>query len=220
MVALYEFPFTRKGLPPRLDHRRRFWRSYLNPAASRLFAGDETAALQALREAAYSGRVWRQRTGHFGPFSDYTYPEFPVPAAATTAGGGTQRLDELMALMERFHEVCQADNCDWRLLVALSPLRGQMTNPTAYEQKLHLAIEKQIQFEDLNNLGFDLADRYGRYQDAADLLVRAVELQPDNYYCEDSLGWALFKIGRFTGRTHQGRAVHRSDGRVLVERAE
>ena len=48
----------------------------------------------------------------------------------------------------------------------------------------------------LNYLGYSYADRGLNIEEAVSLTQRAVALKPDNGYYIDSLGWALFKMGR------------------------
>lgn len=48
----------------------------------------------------------------------------------------------------------------------------------------------------LNYLGYSYADRGINIQKALELTKRAVALKPENGYYVDSLGWALFKMGR------------------------
>ncbi len=48
----------------------------------------------------------------------------------------------------------------------------------------------------LNYLGYSYADRGMNIDEAVTLTQRAVALKPDNGYYIDSLGWALFKMGR------------------------
>ena len=48
----------------------------------------------------------------------------------------------------------------------------------------------------LNYLGYSYADRGVNIEQAVALTQRAVALKPNNGYYFDSLGWALFKIGR------------------------
>ncbi|MFT5173960.1 MAG: tetratricopeptide (TPR) repeat protein [Gammaproteobacteria bacterium] len=48
----------------------------------------------------------------------------------------------------------------------------------------------------INALGYTLADRTQRYDEAYVLIKRAVELKPDDHYVVDSLGWVLFRLGR------------------------
>lgn len=64
----------------------------------------------------------------------------------------------------------------------------------------------------LNALGFTLADRTDRYQEAHDLIVRALAQRPDDYYIQDSMGWVLFRLGRLPeALEHLRRAAAQSD---------
>lgn len=48
----------------------------------------------------------------------------------------------------------------------------------------------------LNALGYTLADRTGRYQEALELIQRALDLRPDDPAIIDSMGWVLYRLGR------------------------
>ena len=48
----------------------------------------------------------------------------------------------------------------------------------------------------LNALGYTLADRTDRYQEAYDLIKHALSLEPNSYYFLDSMGWVLYRLGR------------------------
>lgn len=48
----------------------------------------------------------------------------------------------------------------------------------------------------LNALGYTLADRTERYDEALELITRAHELQPEEPAILDSMGWVLFRLGR------------------------
>jgi len=48
----------------------------------------------------------------------------------------------------------------------------------------------------LNALGYTLADRTNRYQEALELIARAVAAEPDNAAFVDSYGWVLYRLGR------------------------
>ncbi len=50
----------------------------------------------------------------------------------------------------------------------------------------------------LNYLGYSLADRGLKLDDALDLIRRALVVEPSNPAYRDSLGWVLFKLGRST----------------------
>ena len=49
----------------------------------------------------------------------------------------------------------------------------------------------------LNALGYTLADRTTRYDEAKALVARALELQPDEPAILDSMGWVLFRTGQY-----------------------
>ena len=48
----------------------------------------------------------------------------------------------------------------------------------------------------LNALGYTLADRGERLDDAYDYIKRAYELSPGDFYILDSMGWVLYRLGR------------------------
>lgn len=48
----------------------------------------------------------------------------------------------------------------------------------------------------LNALGYTLADRTDRFEEAYELIIRAYEQQPDDAAIIDSYGWVLFRLGR------------------------
>ncbi|GAA6141715.1 tetratricopeptide repeat protein [Hydrogenophaga sp. 5NK40-0174] len=47
-----------------------------------------------------------------------------------------------------------------------------------------------------NALGYSLADRNERLDEARDLIQKALELAPDDAYIQDSMGWVLFRMGK------------------------
>jgi tetratricopeptide (TPR) repeat protein len=48
-----------------------------------------------------------------------------------------------------------------------------------------------------NALGYTLADRSERLDEALQLIEKALKLAPDDYFIMDSLGWAHYRMGRF-----------------------
>ncbi|MES2606182.1 MAG: tetratricopeptide repeat protein [Pseudomonadota bacterium] len=48
-----------------------------------------------------------------------------------------------------------------------------------------------------NSLGYTLADRTDRYQEAYDLIAKAAELAPNDPAIIDSLGWVQYKLGMY-----------------------
>ncbi len=49
----------------------------------------------------------------------------------------------------------------------------------------------------LNALGYTLADRTDRYDEAYRYIKRAVELEPEDAAILDSMGWVLYRLGRY-----------------------
>ena len=49
----------------------------------------------------------------------------------------------------------------------------------------------------LNALGYTLVDRTSRAQEGYALIERALKLSPDDPFIQDSMGWALYRMGRF-----------------------
>ena len=48
----------------------------------------------------------------------------------------------------------------------------------------------------LNALGYTLADRTDRHQEALRYISRALEQRPDDPAVMDSMGWVLYRLGR------------------------
>lgn len=48
----------------------------------------------------------------------------------------------------------------------------------------------------LNALGYTLADRTDRYEEAYGYIKRAYDISPGDFYILDSLGWVLYRMGR------------------------
>ncbi|WP_323037526.1 tetratricopeptide repeat protein [Pararhodobacter sp.] len=70
-----------------------------------------------------------------------------------------------------------------------------------------LAIEPN-QSTTLNYLGYSLVERGESYDEALEMIERAVEIEPSSGYIVDSLAWALFKLGRYDEAVpHMERAV-------------
>jgi tetratricopeptide (TPR) repeat protein len=84
------------------------------------------------------------------------------------------------------------------LLFARVLLFDSLGDKAGSEQDLKQII--RMQPEDsraLNHLGYMLADQTDRYQEALELIERAIAISPDDPAIIDSLGWAQFKLGRY-----------------------
>ena len=49
----------------------------------------------------------------------------------------------------------------------------------------------------MNYLGYSLVEKQVKLDEALDLIERAVAVRPDSGYIVDSLGWILFRLGRY-----------------------
>jgi tetratricopeptide (TPR) repeat protein len=61
-----------------------------------------------------------------------------------------------------------------------------------------------------NALGYTLADRTDRLQEAHDLIGQALKLSPEDPFIQDSMGWVLYRLGRIDeGRAYLEKAFKR-----------
>ena len=83
------------------------------------------------------------------------------------------------------------------LLYARGMLAERMDRLDLLERDMREIITREPDnAEALNALGYTLADRTDRYEEAYELIMRAIELKPDDHYIVDSLGWVLYRLGR------------------------
>ena len=103
------------------------------------------------------------------------------------------KLKEAMAVYDK----AIGDKYDPDLLYSRAMLAEKMGRMDWLERDLKKVIEQDPENADvLNALGYTLADRTNRYQEAHDYIKRALDLSPDNFYILDSMGWVLYRLGR------------------------
>ena len=104
------------------------------------------------------------------------------------------RLEDSLSVYDHAIEE-RPDNVD--LLYARAMLAEKLDRLDILERDLRTILTNDPDNADaLNALGFTLADRTNRYDEALKLLERALELKPDDYYVIDSMGWVLYRMGR------------------------
>ena len=104
------------------------------------------------------------------------------------------RYDDAMAVYDASLEELPG-NPD--LLYARGMLAVKMDRLDILERDMRAIISREPDNADaLNALGYTLADRTDRYEEAYALIKRAIELKPDDHYIVDSLGWVLHRMGR------------------------
>ncbi len=89
------------------------------------------------------------------------------------------------------------DGEDPDLLYSRAMLAEKMGRIDLLEADLKTIIKNDPQNANvLNALGYSLADRTERYQEAHDYIKKALGLSPNNFYILDSMGWVLYRLGR------------------------
>ena len=73
-----------------------------------------------------------------------------------------------------------------------------------------------------NALGYSLADRNMRLEEARQLITQAVQLAPQDPYIQDSLGWVAFRMGRLDEALRVLRAAYqaRPDAEIAAHLGE
>jgi tetratricopeptide (TPR) repeat protein len=83
------------------------------------------------------------------------------------------------------------------LLYSRALLAEKMDRLDILEQDLRKIIALDPKHADaINALGYSLADRTDRHEEALQLIRQALELKPDAFYILDSMGWVLYRMGR------------------------
>ncbi len=82
------------------------------------------------------------------------------------------------------------------LLYARAMVAEKLGQLDLLEQDLLTILEREPDHVDaLNSLGYTLADRTSRYDEAFAYVKRALELRPDAAYIMDSMGWVYYRLG-------------------------
>ncbi|MDH5435762.1 MAG: tetratricopeptide repeat protein [Gammaproteobacteria bacterium] len=112
---------------------------------------------------------------------------------------------EMLSNVERYEEAMtlfnsaittMPDNND--LLYARAMLAEKMNKLDLLEKDLRNILARDAEnSQALNALGYTLADRTTRYQEALNYVKRALELEPTSYYILDSMGWIYYRMGNY-----------------------
>ena len=111
---------------------------------------------------------------------------------------------EILMRLERFEEAMEVYDLslnefpqDTDLLYARAMLAEKLDRIALLERDLTNILSREPNNADaLNALGYTLADRTDRLDEAYVLIKRAFDLKPDDHYVVDSLGWVLYRMGR------------------------
>ncbi|MBW4710573.1 tetratricopeptide repeat protein [Roseobacter sp. YSTF-M11] len=179
-----------KGVPS--DHPA-YHAAELGRAAAMRRSGKPEAAIEVLEQLA--------RT-HGGLVS--------VQAALGDALRQEDRFAEAVAAYDRAVTLSEDNGgASWFLLYARAIANERQGNWEAAEAGFRSALEVNPgQPQVLNYLGYSLVEKQENLDEALDMIERAVAASPDSGYIIDSLGWALYRLGRYDEAVpHMERAV-------------
>ena len=143
---------------------------------------------------ADSGEVEAARRHLHGVRSETTHEAVRIYSAEAGLLARFARDDEAMDVYDASLEEFPG-NTD--LLYARGMLAAKMDRLDILERDMRTIIAREPDNADaLNALGYTLADRTERLEEAYALIKRAIELKPDDHYIIDSLGWVLHRLGR------------------------
>jgi tetratricopeptide (TPR) repeat protein len=106
-----------------------------------------------------------------------------------------QHLNDAMTLYNR---ALESDPESVDLLYTRAMLADKMGNFEQFEKDLRAILEiNPKDVESLNALGYGLADKTERYQEAQILIKQALELRPNTFHILDSMGWVSYRLGQY-----------------------
>jgi len=103
----------------------------------------------------------------------------------------------------------EAGGSSWFLLYARAICHERTGNWEQAEADFRAALELNPgQPQVLNYLGYSLVEKRVKLEEALEMIEQAVAASPDSGYIIDSLGWALYRLGRYQEAVpHMERAV-------------
>lgn len=159
------------------------------------------AQIRASVLLAESGRVVQARAHLHGLRSDNSQQAIRIYRAEAEIL--TKRKDFADA-MQVYNGALEDFPHDTDLLYSRAMLAEKMDDLVMLERDLRSILSREPDNADaLNALGYTLADRTERFNEAYELVKRAYELKPDDHYVIDSMGWTLYRMGR-----HQEALMH------------
>ncbi|MFA9459377.1 tetratricopeptide repeat protein [Thiohalorhabdus sp. Cl-TMA] len=133
-------------------------------------------------------------------------------------------MDQFKAAEQVATQGLQQDPGNTDLLYTRALIREQLGDYAGMEADIRQVIEQDPdEAQAYNFLGYSLADRGVRLRESLELLRKANELEPEQAYILDSLGWAYFRLGRLEkAESYLRRALARSaeDAEILSHLGE
>ena len=116
------------------------------------------------------------------------------------------QIESQLLMQQQGHQSAQAlldeglaeDPGNIELLYSRSLVNEKLGNLDAAEKDLRAILKRDINNASaLNALGYTLANRTERYDEALELIQRALAIKPNDPAIRDSLGWVLYKRGEY-----------------------
>ncbi len=176
------------------------------PRSSPAFFDAELGRADALRradKADASIEVLRQLAESHGELSE-------VHISLGDALRGLERYEESAAAYDQALDIIgEPDEQHWIVHFARAISRERMGQWPQAEADFRKALElRPEQPQVLNYLGYSFLELQTNLDEALDMIERAVALRPDAGHIVDSLGWGLYRVGRYEEAVgHMERAV-------------
>jgi len=128
------------------------------------------------------------------------YPQ--LSSVYSALGDAQRRLENYEAAVAAYSDalalVDQTRERSWFLFYVRGISNDSLDNWIDAEADFRQALAlRPDQPQVLNYLGYSLVEQRRNLDEALDMIERAVELRPDSGYIVDSLGWVLYRLGRF-----------------------
>lgn len=161
------------------------------------------AALRRLDKAEAAIEVLEQLARSHGDLAT-------VQSALGDALRQQDRFEEAILAYDKAIEIAEeAGGSSWFLLYARAICHERTENWEQAEADFRAALELNPgQPQVLNYLGYSLVEKQIKLEEALEMIEQAVAASPDSGYIIDSLGWALYRLGRYQEAVpHMERAV-------------
>lgn len=125
-----------------------------------------------------------------------------LPIVQTTRGDLLRSMDRYVESVQAYDKALSlyddADPSQWFVLYARGISHERLGHWPEAESDFRAALELNPGHPRvLNYLGYSMVEKQQNLDEALDMIEQAVAAQPDSGYILDSLGWALYRLGRY-----------------------
>ena len=129
-----------------------------------------------------------------------THPDLPIVhvSAGDLYRQSERYADSVTAYDKAIDLYSQAESEQWFVYYARAISHERQDNWENAEADFRKALELNPEHPQvLNYLGYSLVEKQMKLDEALDMIERAVAAQPNSGYIVDSLGWVLYRLGRY-----------------------